>query len=205
MRMSLPMLEQAHRAIVAPRRARVLCRHLAPLLPRGARVLDIGCGSGLLSRLLMAERPDAHIVGVDVVPAAECRIAVERYDGHRLPFADKSFDAALLVDVLHHTFDPEPLLREAARVTRRAILCKDHLREGLLSGPTLAFMDWAGNFYTGVPMTYRYLDEKSWRALFDRVGLAIAGWSDRLGIYPFPASLVFDRRLHFVAALEVPG
>src|SRR5689334_19269117 len=52
----------------APGIQRSLERHwsaLARSLPRGARVLDLGCGAGAVGRMLLAERGDLRITGVD--------------------------------------------------------------------------------------------------------------------------------------------
>jgi ubiquinone/menaquinone biosynthesis C-methylase UbiE len=50
----------------------------------------------------------------------------------------------MFVYVLHHTNDPEVLLREAQRVALKAVVLKDHTRNGLLAYTTLRFMDWVG-------------------------------------------------------------
>ena len=39
---------------------------------------------------------------------------------------------------------------------------------------------------------------------FQELGLTIAELRDSLGLYPFPASLFFERSLHFIAVLDVP-
>lgn len=41
---------------------------ILPYLPRGARVLDVGCGNGRLALLLDQERPGSSYVGVDAIP-----------------------------------------------------------------------------------------------------------------------------------------
>lgn len=184
------------------RRVTVLAERLAPLLPEGARVLDIGAGDGTIAALLLQHRPDVEIVGVDVLVRPDTQIPVTEFDGVRLPFDDGSFDAALLVDVVHHASEPETLLREARRVVRNRVLVKDHTVRGPLARTTLAFMDRVGNRRHGVALPYAYLTKAEWDDVLGRAGLAIESWDTRLGLYPFPASLLFDRSLHFVAALS---
>ena len=55
------------------------------------------------------------------------RIAVVRGDGLRLPFADRSFDAAYTVLTLHHFRDDAAvcLLQDMARVARRLVVVND--------------------------------------------------------------------------------
>jgi SAM-dependent methyltransferase len=110
----------------------------------------------------------------------------------------------MFVDVLHHTDDPEVLIAEAARVARRSIVIKDHTKDGLLAGRTLAFMDWVGNARHGVALPYNYWPRRRWQEMADRRGLRVERWIDRLGLYPWWARWVFERKLHFVARLDVP-
>jgi len=198
----MSVLTQAHDALVFGRRVRVLAARLAPLLPENASVLDVGCGDGSMARAILEHRGDLSLGGVDVLVRPRTHIPVEAYDGRRLPRPDASIDAVLFVDVLHHTDDPMILLAEAKRVARHCIVIKDHLRDGLLAGPTLRLMDWVGNAAHGVALPYNYWSQARWRDAFARLGLSPVAWTERLGLYPFPASLAFDRGLHFVARLE---
>lgn len=190
-----------HRNLVFGRRVRVLAGHLAAMLPQNARVLDVGCGDGQIDAAILAARPDVSITGVDVLTRPETHIRVVPFDGKRLPFADGMFDVVQFVDVLHHTDDPMILLREAARVAN-IIVIKDHGRDGFLAGPTLRFMDWAGNAHHGVNLPYNYWPVERWRAAIGELGLKPTSWIDRVGLYPWPASIAFDRKLHFIARLE---
>ena len=144
-----------HQKFVHSRRVRVLAGHLASLLPKNAKVLDVGCGDGAIDRLILNKRPDVSIEGVDVFVRPQTQIQVRAFDGVSLPFPASSFDAVMFVDVLHHTLDPRVLLREAGRVAN-TILMKDHFRDGFLAGPTLRLMDWVGNAHHGVPLPYNY-------------------------------------------------
>ena len=183
------------------RRIFVLARHLAGAIPNRGRVLDLGCGDGQLALALMRIRPDLQVEGVDIVPRPKTMIPVAQYDGVTLPFADKSFDYVTIVDVLHHTTDPEAVLAEAARVARQGVVIKDHLREGVLAQETLTFMDWFGNFGDGVPMPYNFLSRSEWARAFTRSRLNPVQTNERLGIYLPPISWLFDRKLHFVSLL----
>ena len=92
----------------------------------GQRVLDVGCGPGALTaelvrrlggRAVSAIDPSASFVAAirDLFP----EVGVQRGVAERLPFADRTFDAALAQLVVHFMADPVAGLAEMARVTRR--------------------------------------------------------------------------------------
>jgi SAM-dependent methyltransferase len=197
------LLDRIHGDFVHVRRVRVLSEQIAGLLPQGARVIDVGCGDGLLASLIKGRRPDVNITGLDVLVRPSACIPVAPFDGVTIPYEDDSVDVVMFVDVLHHTDDPAGLLREAARTARRAILIKDHTRNGVLAGPTLRVMDWVGNSRHGVRLPYNYWDRQRWFDVCARLGLTIGVWRADLNIYPWPATWVFDRSLHFLARLDL--
>ncbi|MFI2102092.1 class I SAM-dependent methyltransferase [Isoptericola sp. NPDC019693] len=87
----------------------------------GARVLDVGCGTGELVGHLV--RAGAVAAGVDPAPAMAGRArernpgaTVREGDVEHLPFADDSFDAVLAVNALQFADDVDDALAEVARV-----------------------------------------------------------------------------------------
>ena len=79
------------------------------LLPREAsRVLDVGCGDGVLSRLCAFDGHTATIVGIDKKDVD--------LDTQPLPYHDGLFDAVICLDVVEHVLDPRRLLAEVCRV-----------------------------------------------------------------------------------------
>jgi SAM-dependent methyltransferase len=180
----------------------MLAEILAARIPKGASILDIGCGDGTIASLIAARRPDISVQGVEFAVRPACRIPCTSFDGTSLPFADGSFDGCLLIDVLHHTDDVTVLLKEAARVSRSFVLVKDHLCESGLDNATLRFMDWVGNCPHGVRLTYNYQSREAWTKHFASCGLRESEWTTRVPLYPFPVSLVAGRGLHFVTRLE---
>jgi hypothetical protein len=95
------------------------------------------------------------------------------------------------------------LLREAKRVARRKIILKDHIMDSTLSYLILRFMDWVGNVHHNVALPYNYWPERRWRTAFDELELGIEQWQTALALYPWPASLIFEHGLHFVARLAL--
>jgi ubiquinone/menaquinone biosynthesis C-methylase UbiE len=195
------LIDFIHRHLVSDRRITVLARQLAELLPPNASVLDVGCGPGTLTARVAAQRPDCTFRGIDVMVRPDSVIPVDLFDGQHIPLADASVDVVMFVDVLHHTDDPNVLLREARRVARRCVVIKDHRRDGFLAGPTLRVMDWVGNAHHGVRLPYNYLSEREWREAFAAAGLTPDVWQQRLGIHSAVLDPLVGRELHFLARL----
>jgi SAM-dependent methyltransferase len=97
-------------------------------LPPGARVVEIGCGTGAISRVLAARDGVAELVGVDPSPVLVARarelaggvagLRFEVADGAATPLDDDGADLVVLHTVLSHAPDPEGLVAEAARLLR---------------------------------------------------------------------------------------
>jgi ubiquinone/menaquinone biosynthesis C-methylase UbiE len=101
-------------------------------ITRGWRVLEVGCGSGVVTRdVAMLVGPRGRVTGVDksrvLMAAARRRAREERLDGRidfrlgdagALPLRSGRFDCALAVTVLLHVARPSAMLRELVRVTR---------------------------------------------------------------------------------------
>lgn len=192
-----------HHKLVSDRRVEVLSGWFARLLPPGAqRVLDVGCGDGLISAVLQQKRPEIAIEGIDVLPRIQTHIPVVSFDGSRFPFPNASFDVVLFSDVLHHTLDPIVLLREACRTATQHILIKDHFRDGMAAQARLRFMDWVGNARFGVSLPYNYWSQEQWRASWKAVSLKPEHLVTRLDLYPKPADWIFGAKLHFIGLLS---
>ena len=201
----MTLVQRALETRVHARRVRVLAEHLGALIPARASVLDVGSGDGLLASLVLARRPDLAWRAIDTLARAHTHVPVELFDGRRLPCTDGQHDVVLFVDVLHHADDAMALLREAVRVARSALVIKDHLREGVLAGPTLRFMDWVGNAAYGVSLPYCYWSAAQWAEARAELGLSTEEERRDLGLYPWWADWLFGRSLHFVARLGVPA
>jgi len=195
--------EWFHEKYVYRRRVQVLSGHLAALIPSHAKVLDIGCGDGLLAYAIMRIRPDVQIKGLDVLVREQSWIPVEPFDGRVIPYAERSWDIVMFVDVLHHTQDPMVLLREAARVAGTAIVIKDHPVDGFLARSTLRFMDRVGNVRHNVVVPFNYWPKRKWLSAFESLGLDLVQWTSKLSLYPAIMDWIFGRSLHFLAYLQV--
>lgn len=97
-------------------------------VPRGSRVLDLGCGHGNLMRALMEER-DCTGTGVEINPESVLDAIgkgvplIELDIDHELDhFADNSYDVVILSRVLQATYKPREVLGQMARIGKRCIV-----------------------------------------------------------------------------------
>lgn len=107
----------------------IVFRHLAALeFLRHGSLLDIGCGDGLFLEMSGKEK---SIIGqgVDFSSNAVLRTRERGFNAQeidftkdRLPFQDNTFDNVVILDVLEHLFQPDKILREAKRVSRKYII-----------------------------------------------------------------------------------
>jgi ubiquinone/menaquinone biosynthesis C-methylase UbiE len=96
-------------------------------LPTGLRWLDVGCGTGAFTELLLAEANPLHVSAVDPAedqiayartkPAAE-RVNFRRAGAQKLPFADREFDVAAMALVITFVTDPAQAVAEMKRVVK---------------------------------------------------------------------------------------
>jgi ubiquinone/menaquinone biosynthesis C-methylase UbiE len=112
------------------------------------RFLDLACGTGTVSRLLLQAAPEAHLNGIDVDPVqidlATKEFTSQGYSVRRgrtltedrangkpvimldvgpvdeLPFADASFDCVTIANAIHMMPDKPKFLHEVSRVLRPA-------------------------------------------------------------------------------------
>jgi SAM-dependent methyltransferase len=188
-----------HGKAIFGRRIEVLSSMIRRLLPPNAHVLDVGTGNGQMAS--MWQTSGVSVEGIDVFVRDETYIPVRPFDGRTIPAADNSTDVVTFVDVLHHTDDAQILLNEAARVARHSVIIKDHLAENSLDHATLRLMDWVGNAPHGVVLPYNYFSKQQWDEHFQRAGLKEKSFNKDVPLYPAPLSVIFVRKLHFVAQL----
>jgi SAM-dependent methyltransferase len=181
--------------VMFPRRYAFLTRELAPFLRGERTILDVGSSNGRLVTSLTAGLPDVSVTGVDVHVQPGALIPIEKYDGKTLPFADDSFDCTLIVDVLHHADDPTALLREAARVSRRHVLIKDHYYVTRLDWQVLKWADRGGNAPHDIVLPFHYFTLPEWNTAIAACGLSV------LFAKPF-TDLTFDPCKHVIYHLR---
>jgi SAM-dependent methyltransferase len=114
------------------RQARFLEPMVHDRLPfrRRRRLLEVGCGVGAQTEILLRHFPDMHVTGIDInedqlaearrflgtVPWAKGRFDVRKMDAQKLDLDRESFDGAFLCWILEHVPSPQRVLGEVRRV-----------------------------------------------------------------------------------------
>jgi SAM-dependent methyltransferase len=151
-------------------RAKALAEWIAPWLPAGAHVIDIGSGHGYVTGALRTA--GFNVAPVDIIDRAFAHSGSPRqFDGSVLPYARRTFDAALLITVLHHTQRPEQLLSEAARVASRVIVIEDLVEtrtERLLTQLGDSWLNWQWRNHP-----HNNHSDAGWREIFASLSLGV--------------------------------
>ena len=97
-------------------------------LPNDASALEVGCGTGAVTRILATMPAIKTVVGIDpssvfierarALGGGLSQLSFETGDARALAFADASLDLVVFHTTLCHLPDPEQALREAYRVLR---------------------------------------------------------------------------------------
>ena len=97
-----------------------VARMLADLVPVGSRVLDVGCGTGCVSRII-ADARNAKIIGIEPNSHRAAAARARGLEVYEEPFTPaivqrlEPFNVVLFADVLEHVADPGSFLQFARR------------------------------------------------------------------------------------------
>lgn len=154
-------------------------------LPKGARVADLGCGSGVFTKLL--HHAGYAATGIDLSPKL-IALGQSKYphlkfiegDIEHLPFVSESLDGVLLSGVVHHLPDPRNCAAEVYRVLRPGgkFVAFDPNR---MNPFMYLYRDRSSPFYSPVGVTENERPILAWEAagVFRQAGFAVA--TDYLG------------------------
>ena len=155
-------------------------KYLFPFLSKKDKVLDIGAGQGYTTKLLN-EKYKIKTTAIDIQksrrPAPHVKIIL--YDGKKIPFGDNAFDVSILRAILHHCQNPEELLLEARRVTKKRIFIFEDIYENTWEKLITFFFDSLANiFISGLSInTFRHPHKnrtfKEWLKTFHRLDLEV--------------------------------
>ena len=154
-------------------------------LPSGLG-LDLGCGDGKLTRIILEQAGHRDMVGIDPDPLETASAEVEKLykrlhtvGGNEVPEPDNTFDFVLSNSVLEHIPDLEPVLKESARVMKSGALFLATVPgpefHACLKGPFFSqakrqeYLDALDKRVAHV----RYPTEQQWREMCARNGLEL--------------------------------
>ena len=152
--------------IDAKRKLRWLENHLKYL----DHHIEIGSGPG--SVLSVMRKENYSVDGLDIADNSyreDLRPIV--YDGKTMPIPNQSYDTALLLTVLHHTQDPDAVLREAMRVAKKIVIIEDVYDSRLMGCLTKTFDSLMNLEFFGHPHSNR--TDAEWRHSFQALGLNV--------------------------------
>ena len=151
---------------------------MAPWLDRGQSVLDLGAGTGYISRWLR-DRTGVRPTLADVIEYGNRDRTlpfIELDDPFAVPVGDASFDAVMLLFVLHHVAsheDQDRVLDEAVRIARsRVIVLEDTPRTRLELALNKGW-DYVLNLRHGVPTPFTFRGAEEWTQAFKERDLSI--------------------------------
>ena len=137
-------------------------------LNKNDRVLDIGCGNGIITKLLR-DRFEIKVLGCDIKNYLVYNIPFKKFNGIKLPFQANEFDNIFLNDVLHHiSYKAQGrLVQEAIRVSKKVLIFD--------AEPTIfgKIADMILNKYhygdLNIPLSFRNI--KDWKKIFKKLSL----------------------------------
>jgi SAM-dependent methyltransferase len=167
----------------------------------GCRALDLACGTGRYTRLLLESRA-AEVVSVDFSPSMLRQVSGDRRvraDMMRLPLIDHAFDVVISGLAIAHASEVRVWMAEASRVLRTGgtLLYSDFHPAAARAGLPRTFTDESNQRYT-VPHCCHEFDAQ--RAALEAAGLTLTAVAEaRVGIEmreSSPAAEGFYQRWH---------
>ncbi|HDH99081.1 MAG TPA: class I SAM-dependent methyltransferase [bacterium] len=164
-----------------------MCRKCRDFIRDGQRILDLGCGAGIVGKTFQ-EFFRAELLGVDIVDRRVVDIPFKLSGSSSLPLKDNSFDLVLISYVLHHTGKPKVLLGEAKRVSRDKIIVFEDIPDRWISGIFCRFHGFSFDKLFRNPTKTTFYSEREWKEVFKQLGLNLL-FSQRVNNFPVKKEL----------------
>lgn len=148
-------------------RKEIFISYIKDWLTEAKSVIDVGCGGGEFSEWLMQQ--GYKTTSIDVKNKSRTKsINPIIYNGTNIPYADNSFDLALLFTVLHHTPNPELVIKEVLRVAKRVIIIEDVFANKVEKVICIANCSVANREFRGHPHSNK--SDIGWKQVFTNNG-----------------------------------
>jgi|SRR3989344_1260725 len=155
---------------IGKKRARGVIRKFEKFLQKSDRILDVGSGVCNICEVLQGRGHRVVPLDIENLSFVDA-IQPVLYDGERMPFGDNSFDVALMVTVLHHAKDPEKIVKETMRVSKKMIIVEDIYTNVFQKYATFIFDSMINLEFIGHPHTNK--SDAQWRDLFSKLKLRV--------------------------------
>ena len=165
-------------------RANLIVDNYDGFLKKGMKVVDIGCGTGIVSKHL-EEAFSLQLIGCDLKNNLKINIQFKKMSSHtKLPFMKKAFDIAMFNDILHHcdSLTKKALLKEGMRIAKKIVIFE--YKPTLLARVADVLVNVI--HYPGIYLPLHLYSIYEWETLFKEIKLHYkikkvkAGW-----FYPF--------------------
>jgi SAM-dependent methyltransferase len=157
------------KSILGRREAGLLARHV----PRGGRVVDVGCGNGKFLSVLHDLRPDIGLAGVDIADVGITGLPdFTFYHGQleEVAIEQSSFDAVYCSNLIEHVPDPLVFLRKCHEILKPGGMIFGITPDHLSLDRYVFGRYWAGYHY---PRHTFIFNHRNIRAILERAGFEV--------------------------------
>jgi ubiquinone/menaquinone biosynthesis C-methylase UbiE len=175
-------------------RAFLKIKRLTPFLQEDETILDVGTGNGGLVYHLQKSGYQINQT-IDIKNKSGFHsVQPLIYDGKTFPFPDSSFDCIMIITVLHHTRNPEDLIKEAIRVARKRVIIMEDIYFNIFQKYITMIADSLNNMeIVGHPHSNKTLNQ--WRTIFEKNGFVKSiNWEVRKTLFFFK-QVVFELQI----------
>jgi 23S rRNA U2552 (ribose-2'-O)-methylase RlmE/FtsJ len=166
-------------------------------------ILDYGCGSMQISKILQKSKHIKKIIGTDIFD-----YTYNKKKLYYIPYKNFStrklrVDLIIIVDVLHHIGIDKTyqILNNLSKVSKNIVI-KDHFEHGFFSRHLLRFVDFCANYAYGVKIPKKYFDEISWKNQIKKTKFKerklIKNFQQHDGLFNF----ILNKKHHFISILK---
>jgi ubiquinone/menaquinone biosynthesis C-methylase UbiE len=145
-------------------RSNLLLKQYSHWLKKNDRVLDVGCGDGILSSIII-KKIGVKLTGCDIENYLQIKIPfILMQNQFSLPFPDNSFDKIMFNDVLHHISfqNQKKLIKEALRVSNNILIFE--VEPTMIGSLADYIINKFHNLNMNIPLTFR--NHSEWIKLF---------------------------------------